>query len=129
MFLYGGSTGAGRYNDDTPELVNIIWELKWSERQWVRHTIQTGAIWGALSPRFGHSMVHDPHTGDLIVYGGFTTAPDWDAPAPRAATSNDMLLYNIATTTYEVIGQPEAPARAFHKVMFTGYSLDVHWRY
>ena len=40
-------------------------------------------------------MVLDPYSNDLIIYGGFTTAPDWDTPAPRAATSNTMILYNV----------------------------------
>eukprot|EP00976_Prorocentrum_cordatum_P048808 984841-Prorocentrum_minimum.AAC.1 len=48
-----------------------------------------------IEPRFGHSMVMDPYTNDLLIYGGFTKAPDWDTPAPRIATSYTMLLYNV----------------------------------
>ncbi|KAK3244766.1 hypothetical protein CYMTET_45637 [Cymbomonas tetramitiformis] len=73
MWVFGGTEGGDRVNDNSDAMSTVVWELQWSNKQWVMHfPVRSNPFMITYGlPRFGHSMVYDHYLDELIIYGGF----------------------------------------------------------
>ncbi len=104
VILFGGTSDAGRFGD--------TWAYSPADNTW---TDLTGS--GGPSARSAHSMVYDPDTGEVILFGGVSDAGLYD----------DTWAYDPAAETWTEL-LPEGPvpsARSGHAMAYDDLSGQV----